>query len=135
MPRIVLCLLLALLLAGCFPSPEKVGELTRTSIEQRLRSDDKYRHSGAKVLAVRVIGQSGKVYDAVATISHAGKNRDIPLKIVVDGVNLEWFAGDGVLDFLLPASPASPASPAPSVSSAPSAPLPTVSPRVDQIPR
>ncbi|HPP47074.1 MAG TPA: hypothetical protein PLF25_06180 [Accumulibacter sp.] len=129
LPRLRFCLLLALLLAGCFPSPEKVGELTRTSIEQRLRSDDKYRHSGAQVLAVRVTGQTGKAYDAVATISHAGKNRDIPLKIVVDGVNLEWFSGDGAFDFLVPVLPA------PSASPATAARLPTVSPRVDQIPR
>ncbi len=119
LPPLRFCLLLALLLAGCFPSPEKVGELTRTSIEQRLRSDDKYRQSGAQVLAVRVTGQTGKAYDAVATISHAGKNRDIPLKIVVDGVNLEWFSGDGAFDFL---------------KTAPSTPAPATSP-IEQIPR
>ncbi|MBL8398873.1 MAG: hypothetical protein JNL84_12145 [Candidatus Accumulibacter sp.] len=118
--RSLLGLLLILLLGGCFPSPEKIGELTRTSIEQRLRNDSQYRDSEFRVLAVRVVGPGDKVYDALATISHAGQNRDIPIKIVVDGINLEWYAGSGAFDFL---------------KTAPVATVPAGSPGVSQIPR
>ncbi|HMW18694.1 MAG TPA: hypothetical protein PKN13_13360 [Accumulibacter sp.] len=124
-----LFLLLLALLGGCFPSPEKIGELTRTSIEQRLRNDPQYRDSEFRVLAVRVTSPGNKVHDAVATVSHAGQSRDIPIKIVVDGINLEWFAGNGAFDFLKTAPVT--ALPAPS----PVTTLPAPSPGVAQIPR
>lgn len=102
-------LTLALLLAGCFPSPEKIGELTKTSMQQRFRSDPRYSGTGIEVIAVRVVGSADKTHDAIATVTHAGKKHDIPIKIVVDGINLEWYAGSTAFDFLtVTAAPAAP---------------------------
>jgi|GEM_PF-1220984 len=101
---------LALLLAGCVPSPEKIGELTKTSMQQRFRSDPRYSGTGIEVIAVRVVGSADKTHDAIATVSHAGKKHDIPIKIVVDGINLEWHAGSTAFDFLT-ATTTTPATP------------------------
>lgn len=101
-------LALVFVLAGCFPGPEKLGELTRTSMQQRFRSDPQFKDSGAEVLRVRVTGGGDKRFEAVASVLHAGKTHEVPITILIDGINLEWLADPAAFSFLAPGKPASP---------------------------
>ena len=91
---------LCLLLAACTPGPEKAGELTRVSMQEYFRYDPQFRGQGIEVLAVRVTGGQDKQLEGVATIRHAGKSHEVPVIIVLDAVNLAWFAQPGGLAFL-----------------------------------
>ncbi|EXI70639.1 MAG TPA: hypothetical protein PK440_16840 [Candidatus Accumulibacter phosphatis] len=89
-----------LLLAACVPGPEKAGELTRVSMQEYFRYDPQFRGQGIEVLAVRVTGGHDKQLEGVATIRHAGQSHEVPVIIVLDRVNLAWFAQPGGLAFL-----------------------------------
>ncbi|MCM8610789.1 hypothetical protein [Accumulibacter sp.] len=89
-----------LLLAACTPGPEKAGELTRVSMQEYFRYDPQFKGQGIEVLEVRVTGGQDKQLEGVATIRHAGKSHEVPVIIVLDGVNLAWFAQPGGLAFL-----------------------------------
>ena len=91
---------LCLLLAACTPGPEKAGELTRVSMQEYFRYDPQFRGQGIEVLAVRVTGGQDRELEGVATIRHAGKSHEVPVIIVLDAVNLAWFAQPGGLAFL-----------------------------------
>lgn len=101
-------LAMGLMLAGCFPGPEKVGELARTSMQQRFRDDPQFQGSGIEVVDVRVTGGGDKQFDAVASVLHAGKTHAVPVVIVVDGINLQWFAAPNAFAFAAPAKPVDP---------------------------
>lgn len=94
-----LILILTLVLAACFPGPEKVGELARTSMQQRFRDDPQFQGSGMEVLSVRVTGGGDKQFEAVASVSHAGRTHEVPVTIIVDGINLQWFADPAAFAF------------------------------------
>ncbi len=94
-----LILTLSLMLAACFPGPEKVGELARTSMQQRFRDDPQFQGAGIEVVGVRVVGGGDKKFDAVASLLHAGKKHEVPVTIVVDGINLQWFADPAAFGF------------------------------------
>lgn len=96
----------ALLLAGCFPGPERVGELTLSMMQGRFRSDPQLKASGAEVVAVKVTGGSRTRYAAVASVRHDGKTYEVPVTVVLDGLNLEWFAEPTAFDFLTATKPA-----------------------------
>ncbi|MEF8754649.1 MAG: hypothetical protein V5B60_12060 [Accumulibacter sp.] len=89
-----------LLLAACVPGPDKAAELTRVSMQEYFRYDPQFRGQGVEVLAVRITGGQERQLAAVATIRHAGKSHEVPVIIVLDGVNLAWFAQPGGLAFL-----------------------------------
>ena len=91
---------LAFMLAACFPGPEKVGELTRTSMQQRFRTDPEFKDSGAEVVRVQVTGGGDKRFAAIASVLHAGRTHEVALTIVLDGINLEWFADPAAFAFL-----------------------------------
>ena len=91
---------LCLLLAACVPGPEKAGELTRVSMQEYFRYDPQFKGQGIEVLEVRVTGGQDKQLEGVATIRHAGKSHEVPVIIVLDAVNLAWFAQPGGLAFL-----------------------------------
>ncbi|MBK7954375.1 MAG: hypothetical protein IPK02_10665 [Candidatus Accumulibacter sp.] len=103
-----LILTLSLMLAACFPGPEKVGELARTSMQQRFRDDPQFQGSGLEVVDVRVIGGGDKQFDALARVLHAGKTHEVPVIIVVDGINLQWFAAPTAFAFAVPTQPTDP---------------------------
>jgi len=96
----------ALLLAGCFPGPERVGELTLSTMQGRFRNDPQLKASGAEVVAVKVTGGSRTRYTAVASIRHGSKTYEVPITVVLDGLNLEWFAEPTAFDFLNVPKPA-----------------------------
>ncbi len=100
--------ILTLALAACFPGPEKVGELARTSMQQRFRDDPQFQGSGVEVVGVRVVGGGDKQFDAVASVLHAGKTHEVPVVIVVDGINLQWFAAPAAFAFATRSKPADP---------------------------
>jgi hypothetical protein len=91
---------LCLLLAACVPGPQKAGELTRVSMQEYFRYDPQFKGQGIEVLEVRVTGGQDKQLEGVATIRHAGKTHEVPVIIVLDAVNLAWFAQPGGLAFL-----------------------------------
>jgi hypothetical protein len=91
---------ICLLLAACVPGPDKAAELTRVSMQEHFRYDPQFRGQGVEVLAVRITGGQDKQLEGVATIRHAGKSHEVPVTIVLDGVNLAWFAQPGGLAFL-----------------------------------
>ncbi|MCM8595788.1 hypothetical protein [Accumulibacter sp.] len=107
-PHGLAALAVVLALAGCFPEPEKVGDLAKTSMQQNLQRDPRFRAAGAEVLAVRVISGSDKRFEALASIACAGKTHEVPVTIVVDGLNLEWFAGADAFAFLPSGQPSLP---------------------------
>ncbi len=91
---------LCMLLAACVPGPEKAGELTRVSMQEYFRYNPQFKGQGIEVLEVRVTGGQEKQLEGVATIRHAGKSHEVPVIIVLDAVNLAWFAQPGGLAFL-----------------------------------
>lgn len=102
----VVLLALACALSGCFPGPEKLGELTRTSMQQHFRRDPQFKDSGAEIVQVRVTGGGDKRFDAMASVRHAGKTHEVPITILLDGINLEWLADPAAFSFLVPSKPA-----------------------------
>ncbi len=98
-------LIVALVLAGCFPAPEQAGELTRVSMQEHFRKDPRFKDKGIEVIAVRVTGGEDRQLEAVASVAHAGKTYEVPVTIILDGVNLEWFADPSALRLLAPAQP------------------------------
>ncbi len=98
-------LTLACVLAGCYPGPEKLGELTRTSMQQRFRSDPQFKDSGAEVVRVQVTGGGDKRFEAVASVLHAGRTYEVPITILIDGINLEWLADPAAFSFLTAGKP------------------------------
>jgi hypothetical protein len=95
-------------LTACFPGPEKAGELARTSMQQHFRDDPQFQGSGIEVVGVRVTGGDKKQFDAVASVLHAGKTHEVPVVIVVDGINLQWFAAPAAFAFATRSKPAAP---------------------------
>lgn len=95
----------ALVVGGCFPGPERVGELTLATMQGRFRSDPQLKASGAEVVSVKVTGGSRTRYAAIASIRHGDKTYDVPVTVVLDGFNLEWFAEPTAFDFLPKAKP------------------------------
>ncbi|MBL8393212.1 MAG: hypothetical protein JNK99_00475 [Candidatus Accumulibacter sp.] len=98
LPASLLCAVL--MLAGCFPPPEQAGELARTSMQKYFRTHPEYKDQAIEVVSVRVTGSEDKKVDAIATIVQAGRTFEVPVVIVIDGVNLEWFADPTALTFL-----------------------------------
>lgn len=92
-------LLCTMLLSACYPGPEKIGELAKTSMQQRFRDDPQFQGAGIEVVGVRVVGGGDKKFDAVASLLHAGKKHEVPVTIVVDGINLQWFADPAAFGF------------------------------------
>lgn len=94
-----------LLLSSCYPPPDKLGELTKTSMQQRFRSDPQFKDSGIEVLRVQIGSGADKTFAALASVAYAGKTYDVPLTVILDGIHLEWFAPPGAFAFLSPSQP------------------------------
>lgn len=93
-------LIVACALAACFPGPEKVGELARASMQQYFRSNPEFQGSGIEVVRVRVTGGGDRQFAALASVSYAGTTHEIPVTVIVDGINLQWFAEPGAFAFV-----------------------------------
>ncbi len=80
----------------------RIELLTRGMVKETLgrHYHSRFKGQGIEVLEVRVTGGQEKQLEGVATIRHAGKSHEVPVIIVLDAVNLAWFAQPGGLAFL-----------------------------------
>lgn len=102
--RLALALALALvslLLVACGPSPEKVGEMVKTSMQQTFSTDKQFSQFGLTVESVQAIKESDNRYQGMATIRHDGTTHNVPVQITAQGDNVIWKTEPGAFMFVI----------------------------------
>lgn len=99
-------LLLALALSGCTPRPETVGEMARTSIEDVLRVDPRFKDTGVEVVRVQLTEEGERKYKGIASVKHEGVVHDVPVDVLVDGLSIKWSTAPDAFAFVPQKKPA-----------------------------
>jgi PBP1b-binding outer membrane lipoprotein LpoB len=97
---LVSVLALALALIGCSPTPETVGEMARTSIQDVLKVDPRFQGTGVEVVRVQLAVDGDKQYKGIASIRHKGVVHEIPVNVVVDGLSIKWSTAPDAFSFI-----------------------------------
>ncbi len=87
-------------LTGCTPTPETVGEMARTSIQDVLRVDPRFEGSGIEVVRVQLKEQGERKYKGVASIRHKGAVHEVPVDVLVDGLSIKWSTAPDAFSFM-----------------------------------
>lgn len=103
-------LALALALSACSPSPETVGELTKTSIQEVFRGDPRFAGTAIQVTQVRLSAAGEKQYEGMASVQFAGVTHEVPVKVVLDGLGIKWSTAPDAFAFV-PNTPPAPQAP------------------------
>lgn len=93
-------LALALALIGCNPTPETVGDMARTSIQDVLRVDPRFEGSGVEVVKVQLTPEGERQYKGVASIRHKGVVHEVPVNVLVDGLSIKWSTAPDAFSFV-----------------------------------
>ncbi|MBL8414568.1 MAG: hypothetical protein JNM42_09045 [Propionivibrio sp.] len=93
-------LALGLALIGCSPTPETVGEMARTSIQDVLRVDRRFQGTGVEVVRVQLVADGDKQYKGIASIRHNGVVHEIPVNVQVDGLSIQWSTAPDAFSFI-----------------------------------
>lgn len=93
-------LLFAVLLGGCSPTPETVGEMAKTSIQDVLRVDPRFEGTGVEVVRVRLSEEGDKKYQGIASIRYHDVEHDVPVKVLVDGLSIKWNTDPDAFSFI-----------------------------------
>ena len=99
--RILVAALFAVMVVGCGPSREGIGETVKTSMQEKFDTDPQLKDWHMKVAGVQVFSKGGNEYNGIATITHEGTPHDLPVEITVDGYNVMWQVAPGAFTFLL----------------------------------
>lgn len=91
---------LALALIGCSPTPETVGEMARTSIQDVLKVDPRFQGTVVEVVRVQLAVDGDKQYKGIASIRHKGVTHEIPVNVVVDGLSIKWSTAPDAFSFI-----------------------------------
>jgi PBP1b-binding outer membrane lipoprotein LpoB len=93
-------LALALALIGCSPTPETVGEMARTSIQDVLKVDPRFKGTGVEVVRVQLAVDGDQQYKGIASIRHNGVVHEIPVNVLVDGLSIKWSTAPDAFSFI-----------------------------------
>lgn len=93
-------LLIAAALIACSPTPETVGQMAKTSIQDVLRVDPRFEGSGIEVLGVQLALQSERQYKGIARIKHQGAMHEVPVDVQVDGLSIKWSTAPDAFSFV-----------------------------------
>jgi len=99
-------LALALALTACTPSPETVGDLTRTSIQEVFRGDPRFKDTGIEVMQVKLSASGERQYQGVASVKYAGTTHEVPVKVLLDGMSIKWSTAPDAFSFVPDKAPA-----------------------------
>ena len=92
--------LVAATLAACTPRPETVGEMARTSIEDVLRVDPRFKDTGVAVVRVQLTEQGERKYKGIASVKHEGVVHEVPVDVLVDGLSIKWSTAPDAFAFV-----------------------------------
>jgi hypothetical protein len=93
-------LLCTLALAGCSPTPETVGQMAKTSIQDVLRVDPRFEGSGIEVTKVQLTLEGERQYKGIASIKHKGREHEVPVNVLVDGLSIKWSTAPDAFSFV-----------------------------------
>lgn len=100
MTALAFSVLSAVLLVGCGPSAESIGETVKISMQQKFDSDTQFKEWNLSVARVQVIKQGENRYQGIATVLHEGESHDVPVEITADGSDAIWQAPPGAFMFI-----------------------------------
>jgi hypothetical protein len=98
-------LVVALSLLGCSPTPETVGEMAKTSIQEVLRVDPRFKDTGIEVAAVKLTATGERMYKGTASIRHQGAVHEVPVDVLVDGLSIKWTTAPDAFSFVPQTAP------------------------------
>jgi len=98
--RIVVTVLLAVMVVGCGLSKEQIGEIVKTSMQEKFESDPQFKDWHLTVTGVQVLSKGGNQYQGIAKITHEGTPHDVPVEITADGINVIWQVAPGAFTFV-----------------------------------
>lgn len=98
--NVISVLALAVALIGCSPTPETVGEMARTSIQDVLKVDPRFKDTGVEVVRVQLALDGDKQYKGIASIRHNGVVHEIPVTVLVDGLSIKWSTAADAFSFI-----------------------------------
>ena len=93
-------LLATLALTACSPSPETIGEMARTSIQDVLRVDPRFEGTGIEVVKVQLSIEGERQFKGVASIKHKGVVHEVPVNVLVDGLTIKWTTAPEAFSFI-----------------------------------
>jgi hypothetical protein len=98
-------LALVLTFSACSPTPETVGEMATTSIQDVLKVDPRFKGTGVEVVRVQLAADGDKQYKGIASIRHKGVVYEVPVKVQLDGLNIQWSTAPDAFSFIPPTRP------------------------------
>ncbi|BCS44874.1 MULTISPECIES: SPOR domain-containing protein [Pseudomonas syringae group genomosp. 2] len=96
---------LVVLISGCGPSIEEVGEQTKLSMQEKLNSDENLKKYDLKVRGVTAIHESGNKYKGMADVEAEGESHQVTIDIIADSKNIYWEAKPMAFAFVLRLKP------------------------------
>lgn len=93
-------LLIAAALVACSPTPETVGQMAKTSIQDVLRVDPRFEGSAIEVVGVQLTLASERQYRGIASIKHQGVLHEVPVDVQVDGLSIKWSTAPDAFSFV-----------------------------------
>jgi hypothetical protein len=97
--------LFALALAGCSQTPETIGAMAKTSIQEVFRADPRFKDTGIEVIQVQLSVDGERQYKGLASVKHAGVMHQVPVKVLVDGLSIKWSTEPDAFSFIPPNRP------------------------------
>src|SRR2546425_12576431 len=91
---------LPVVFAGCGQSTQDIGQLVKTSMQDKFTSDPQFREWNLTVVSVDVVRQGGNTYQGLAHVTYKGTTHDIPVDVTADGGNVIWKAPPGSFLFV-----------------------------------
>ena len=98
--RALLAAGLALILGGCRPSTDEVGDQVRVLLQQKLDQQPEFRPYHLVVSKVDVVREEGNKYQGIADVVMNGKDHSVPLKILDDGRRVMYETDPGAFLFV-----------------------------------
>lgn len=95
-------LALSAALIGCNPTPETIGEMARTSIQDVLRVDPRFEGTGVEVVRVQLTPDGERQYKGMASVKHKDTLHEVPVSVLVDGLSIKWSTAPDAFSFLPP---------------------------------
>lgn len=96
-----LALLLAVTLAACSPSLEKISQKVLVSMQHRFATDPELSQLGVSITKVVVIKEAGNKYQGMATVQYKGAERQVPVQVTAEGENVIWKTEPGAFMFVV----------------------------------